>query len=408
VAERKRWTVRDLRRDNRTVLLWSLFTGQPCSRQDLSAATGLSAASVSNVIRELISDGIVTEAGSVDSDGGRPRVLLQMNPDYGYMIGVDVGETRVRVEMFDPTMAVRAKAEYPLDPRCHGVGVVVDRISAGLASVLAGSGADPSAVLGAGVGVPGVVEQGDEVLVHGQTYGWDAVPLERLLRPAAGFPLYIDNGAKTMGQAELWFGAGRGVRQAVVCLIGSGLGASIISSGSTTPGTSVAAEWGHTAIQFGGRACRCGARGCLEAYVGAEAILDRYGQPLPGEDEESALAALIGSTSGRAVETLQVTAGYLGAGIAGLINLFGPERVILGGWAGLLLGERLLPDIREAARRHSLTHRFARTSIELGQLGPDAVALGAATLPLERFLSGTLPVPAAAQNGRAAGLISGM
>src|SRR5579863_8306809 len=224
------------------------------------------------------------------------------------------------------------------------------RISAGLASVLAGGGAGPSAVLGVGVGVPGVVEQGDEVLVHGQTYGWDAVPLGRLLRPAAGFPLYIDNGAKTMGQAELWFGAGRGARQAVVCLIGSGLGASIITSGSPGQGgSSVAAEWGHTVIQLGGRACRCGARGCLEAYVGAEAILDRYGQPLPGPDEESALAALIASTSARAVETLRETAAYLGAGIAGLINLFGPERVILGGWAGLLLGERLLPDIREAA-----------------------------------------------------------
>jgi predicted NBD/HSP70 family sugar kinase len=407
VAERKRWTVRDLRRDNRTVLLWSLFSGQPCSRQDLGAATGLSAASVSNVIRELISDGIVTEAGSVDSDGGRPRVLLRMNPSYGYVIGIDVGETRVRVEMFDPTMAVRAKADYPLDPREHGVGVVVDRISAGLASVLADSGADRSAVLGAGVGVPGVVEQagaeGGGVLVHGQTYGWDAVPLERLLRPAADFPLYIDNGAKTMGQAELWFGAGRGVRQAVVCLIGSGLGASVISSGSPTPGTSVAAEWGHTTIQLGGRACRCGAQGCLEAYVGAEAILDRYGLPLPGEDEESALAALIGSGSARAVETLDETAGYLGAGLASLINLLNPERVILGGWAGLLLGERLLPAIREAARRHSLTHQFAQTSIELGQLGPDAVALGAATLPLERFLSGTLGPSAAASGQRAAG-----
>ncbi|HEY2580018.1 MAG TPA: ROK family transcriptional regulator [Streptosporangiaceae bacterium] len=407
MAERKRWTVRDLRRDNRTVLLWSLFSGQPCSRQDLGAATGLSAASVSNVIRELISDGIVTEAGSVDSDGGRPRVLLRMNPSYGYVIGIDVGETRVRVEMFDPTMAVRAKADYPLDPREHGVGVVVDRISAGLASVLADSGADRSAVLGAGVGVPGVVEQagaeGGGVLVHGQTYGWDAVPLERLLRPAADFPLYIDNGAKTMGQAELWFGAGRGVRQAVVCLIGSGLGASVISSGSPTPGTSVAAEWGHTTIQLGGRACRCGAQGCLEAYVGAEAILDRYGLPLPGEDEESALAALIGSGSARAVETLDETAGYLGAGLASLINLLNPERVILGGWAGLLLGERLLPAIREAARRHSLTHQFAQTSIELGQLGPDAVALGAATLPLERFLSGTLGPSAAASGQRAAG-----
>lgn len=404
MAERKRWTVRDLRRDNRTVLLWSLFSRQPCSRQDLGAATGLSAASVSNVIRELISDGIVTEAGSVDSDGGRPRALLQMNPGYGYVIGVDVGETRVRVEMFDLTMAVRAKANYPLNPRAHGVGVVVDRISAGLASVLAEGDADPSAVLGAGVGVPGVVEQGREVLVHGQTYGWDAVPLERLLRPAVGFPLYIDNGAKTMGQAELWFGAGRGTRQAVVCLIGSGLGASVITGGSPAQGgSSVAAEWGHTTIQVGGRTCRCGARGCLEAYVGAEAILDRYGLPLPGEDEESALAALTGSSSDRATETLAETAGYLGAGLADLINLFGPERVILGGWAGLLLGERMLPAVREAARQHSLTHRFAQTTIELGQLGPDAVALGAATLPMERFLSGGLRIPASFPGRRAVG-----
>lgn len=401
MAEKKRWTVRDLRRDNRTVLLWSLFSSQPCSRQDLSEATGLSTASVSNVIRELISDGIVTEAGSVDSDGGRPRVLLRMNPSYGYVIGIDVGETRVRVELFDPTMAVRAKADYPLDPREHGVDLVVDRIAAGLASVLADGGADPSAVLGAGVGVPGVVEQGDELLVYGQTYGWDAVPLARLLRPAVDFPLYIDNGARTMGQAELWFGAGRDTRQAVVCLIGSGLGASIITGGSPGQGGSSAAiEWGHTTMMVGGRPCRCGSRGCLEAYVGAEAILDRYGLPLPGEDEESALAGLIAASTPEAAATLAETAQYLGAGIANLINLFGPERIILGGWAGLLLGERMLPAIQAAAQEHSLTHRFAQTTIELGQLGPDAVALGAATLPMERFLGGTLPP---ARTDRAAG-----
>jgi predicted NBD/HSP70 family sugar kinase len=404
VAERKRWTVRDLRRDNRSVLLWSLFLAQPCSRQDLSEATGLSAASVSNVIRELISDGIVTEAGSVDSDGGRPRVLLRMNPDYGYVIGVDVGETRVRVELYDLTMEVRAKADYPLDPNEHGVDLVVDRISAGLASVLADARVDPGAVLGAGIGVPGVVEQGSEALVHGQTYGWDAVPLERLLRPSAGFPLYIDNGAKTMGQAELWFGAGRGARQVVVCLMGSGLGASIITGGSPGPGgSSAAAEWGHTTVKVGGRSCRCGSQGCLEAYVGAEAILDRYGLPLPGDDEESSLAALIAAGDAGAAIILEETALYLGAGIANLINLFGPERIILGGWAGLLLGERMLPAIREAASRHSLTYRFAQTSIELGRLGADAVALGAATLPMERFLNGTLATRAGAPDDRAAG-----
>jgi predicted NBD/HSP70 family sugar kinase len=139
----------------------------------------------------------------------------------------------------------------------------------------------------------------------------------------------------------------------------------------------------------GGRTCRCGARGCLEAYVGAEAILDRYSEALPGADQESALTALIGLTSARATEILDETALYLGVSIGNLINLFNPERIILGGWAGLLLGERMLPAIREAAREHSLRYPFGQTSIELGRLGPDAVALGAATLPIEALLSGT-------------------
>ncbi|HEY1623431.1 MAG TPA: ROK family transcriptional regulator [Streptosporangiaceae bacterium] len=403
MEERRRSTVRDLRRDNRSVLLWTLFANQPCSRQDLSEATGLSTASVSNVIRELISDGIVIEAGSVDSDGGRPRILLEMNPGCGYVAGVDVGETRVMVELFDLTMSVRAKAEYALDPREHAVDVVVDRIAAGLASVLADGGVDRSAVLGVGVGVPGVVESGSDLLVHGQAYGWDAVPLERLMQRAIGLPLFIDNGAKTMGQAELWFGAARQTRQAVVCLMGSGLGASIITGSPGRGGSSSAVEWGHTTIELGGRPCRCGSRGCLEAYVGAEAILDRYGLAPSGVDEESALATLVSASTARATEILDETALYLGAGIANLINLFGPERIILGGWAGLLLGERILPAIREAARQHSLTHRFAQTSIELGRLGSDAVALGAATLPMERFLNGALTLRDPASGDRAVG-----
>jgi predicted NBD/HSP70 family sugar kinase len=218
-----------------------------------------------------------------------------------------------------------------------------------------------------------------------------------LLAEHIAYPLYLDNPLRACAVAELWFGAGRGAQHAVMCLIGSGVGASIIAHGSTHRGaTSSAGEWGHTTIMVGGRACRCGSRGCLEAYIGAEAILDRYGLPLPGDDQESALAGLIdlAATSPKAAEVLADTATYLGVGIANLINLFNPEQIILGGWAGLLLGERMLPAIREAAERHSLKHPFADTSIELGRLGPDAVALGAATLPIERFLNGTAPAPA--------------
>jgi predicted NBD/HSP70 family sugar kinase len=391
MRERRRWTVHDLRRDNRSVLLSSLFFEQPCSRPELSAATGLSPASVSNVVRDLIDDGIVVEAGSVDSDGGRPRTLLQLNPDHGYVIGVDVGETRVRVELFDLTLTERAKADYPLDPRQHKVGLIVEAILTGLEVVLASSGVSPAAVLGIGVGVPGIVENGPDGVVHGQTYGWESVPLGRLLRAGTSLPLHIDNDARTMGQAELWFGAGRGAQSAVVCLVGSGVGASISANGAALRGrSSSASEWGHTTVMVGGRRCRCGSLGCLEAYVGAEAILEQYGRPLPGGDQEAALAAMIelAPTSARATEILDTTALYLGTSIANLINLFNPERIILGGWAGLLLGGHMLPAIRAAARERSLRHLFAETSIELGRLGPDAVALGAATLPIEAFLSG--------------------
>jgi predicted NBD/HSP70 family sugar kinase len=392
MQHRRRGTVLDLRRENRVVVLRSLYFSRPVSRQDLSAATGLSVASVTKVVRELIDEGIVTEAGWEDSDGGRPRVLLDINPDYGYVIGVDIGETRIRVDLFDLTMTERAKAEYPLDPAEHEVDEVVRDIASGLTAVLADAGIDPAAVLGVGIGVPGIVEQGPEVLVHGQTYRWDAVPLERLLRNHTALPLRFENCAKTMGQAELWGGAGHCARNTAVVLIGSGVGASLISCCSTCQGTtSSAAEWGHTTVVLEGRRCRCGSAGCLEAYVGAEAILDRYGSPVPSaEDEESMLAALIAAadSSPAADAVLAKTAEYLGVGIGSLINLFNPERVILGGWAGLLLGGRLLPAIRESARRNSLRHLFAAASIELGQLGPEAVTFGAATLPMEDFLNG--------------------
>jgi predicted NBD/HSP70 family sugar kinase len=391
MLDRTRGTVRDLRRDTRSALLWALYFSQPRSRQELSEATGLSQASVSNVVRELLDEGIVIEAGSVDSDGGRPRVLLEMDPGYGYVIGVDIGETRIQVGLFDLAMKERAQAEYRLNPSDHDVGVVVEHILKGLNAVLTDSGIGPAAVLGVGVGIPGIVEQGPEVLVHGQTYGWEAVPLERLLRAGTELPLRFENCAKTMGQAELWFGAGQGARNAVVALVGSGVGASLISGGAIYRGaTSSAGEWGHTTIVVGGRRCRCGSAGCLEAYVGAEAILERYGRPMPGNDEESALAGLIDAagTSPLAAAILEETADYLGAGIANLINLLNPERIILSGWAGLLVGGRMLPEIQDAARRHSLRHPFAATSIELGRLGPEAAALGAATLPVERFLNG--------------------
>jgi predicted NBD/HSP70 family sugar kinase len=309
-----------------------------------------------------------------------------MNPRYGQVVGIDVGETRVSAEMFDLTMARLTRADHLLNPRHHSPAIIADHIASSMSLLMDGAGEEPAAVIGVGIGVPGSIMRDENGLsvVHAESYGWDSVPFERLLRErlGGGYPVLIENGAMALGQAELWFGSGQGTKRAVACLIGSGVGASVITNGVST-----ATEWGHTAIVAGGRPCRCGSRGCIEAYVGGEAILDRYGLPLPGDDEESALATLVTTTSQRANEVLDETATLLGIGIANLINLFTPDRVILGGWAGQLLTERILPAIRESARQHALPHKFVTTTIERGALGPDAIALGAATLPISHFLN---------------------
>ncbi|MBM9507000.1 ROK family transcriptional regulator [Actinacidiphila acididurans] len=416
MAERGKRTVRDLRRGNRASLLRHLYFEGPLSRQELGRDTGLSAGSISNVVGELIADGMVEEAGAVESDGGRPRTLLQVAPGYGYVVGVDVGETRVRVELFDLALTELASDDLPLSDSGHDVDHVVRLALEGIESVVREAGIDDREVLGVGVGVPGIVEQGDcvpgegdGVVVHGQTIGWDAVPFGRLLRAGTALPLYIDNGAKTLGQAEMWFGGGRGARNVVIALIGSGVGAAVVADGSPFHGaTSSAGEWGHTTLRVGGRTCRCGSRGCLEAYVGAEALLARWPAAPHGQSEEAGLAALLAAADQdpAATSLLAEAAEYLGAGIADLINLFNPQRIVIGGWAGLLLGPRLLPTVREVAAAYALRHPCAQTSIELGRLGPDAVTVGAATLPLARFLETggervvRLPAPSPDGDGR--------
>ena len=137
MAGRNGRTVRDLRRANRTAVLQRLYFDGPLSRFELGPATGLSSGSVSNVVADLVADGLVEEAGSVDSDGGRPRTLLRVAPHSGHMIGVDVGETRVRVELFDLTLTELARTERPLERQGYDVEVIVGHIRDGIAEVLA-------------------------------------------------------------------------------------------------------------------------------------------------------------------------------------------------------------------------------------------------------------------------------
>ena len=389
-------TVRDLRKSNRSRALWQVFLNGPLTRQEVGTVAGLSPATVSNLVAALVAEGVVVEVGLEDSNGGRPRGLLQVNPAYGYVIGVDVGETAFLVELFDFGLNLRARHTSVTDMTVLDPKDAVSHIVEGIEAVIAERGVPESAILGVGVAVPGLVEHRGDAVVHGQSVGWHAVPLEAMLRNRIGLPILVDNGANTLGQAERWFGAARDTENAVIVLLGIGVGLCIVSNGEVYRGaTSSAGEWGHTTVGVGGRTCRCGAHGCLEAYVGAGAIVARYEQlkrrraaVSPGELEDR-VAAII-DAAGRdtmAAQVLDETVTYLGAGIADLVNLFNPERMVVGGWLGRALSVELLPGIRQAAGGRALRLPFSQAEIVTADLGQDAVALGAATLPIARLLT---------------------
>jgi predicted NBD/HSP70 family sugar kinase len=381
-------TTRELRRRNRSALLSRLYLQGRGSRLELVDSSGLSSSTVSNVISDLIADGVVEEAGSAESEGGRPRTVLQVRRDYGHVIGVDIGETHIEVGLFDCALNTVATATYPIAGNLEPTNVA-ELILAGIAEV----SANPVSIMGIGVGVPGAVES--DGLVHAPTFGWRGVPLAKMLADGVSAPLYVDNCARTLGQAEMWRGAGRGATRAVIALLGVGVGAALaVESDSYQGVSSTTTEWGHTVVHAGGLPCRCGSRGCLEAYIGAEGILERYlatpgSLPFLAEDTEARMRELADRAErpGPAADTLATTAEYLGIGIANLINLVTPDCVVLSGWVSLSIGHTILDAVLDATKRHSLSYLHNRTRIELGQLGPEAVALGAATLPVVHFLA---------------------
>jgi predicted NBD/HSP70 family sugar kinase len=367
------------------------------SRLEISSQTDLSPSTVTNVTSEMFDDGVLIEKGMEESLGGRPRTILDINPEYGYLVGVDLGETHVQLELFDLTRHKLATARKVITAGENSPENYVQVICERLNTLFASSGISREAILGMGVGVPGIVEHNGQVSVAAPMWDWKPVRLLEILEDELRLPVYVDNGAKAMALAESWFGAGRGVQDMVVILIGTGIGAGVITKGILYRGaTNSAGEWGHTKIELDGRSCRCGSRGCLEAYVGAPGIITTLNEisenppALPEAEQLAVLTQLVQSYKDNdplARQVFQTTAQVLGAGIANLVNLFNPELIIIGGWAGLLVGEAILDDIIRFVKKYSLPLSTTTLQIGLCQFGQDAICTGAACLVLEEFLS---------------------
>ncbi|MEU6197514.1 ROK family transcriptional regulator [Streptomyces sp. NPDC047061] len=389
-------TSRDIRTANRYEVLRHIIAESPTSRQELAAVTGLSLATVATLVGELLELRMITEVGFEDSAGGRPRGLVAVNASGGALIGVDIAETYVHVELFDLALNVLARAEEDVRPGHNRPEQVVGQVAAAVGAVVAQAGIEGARVLGVGVSVPGQVDRATGIAEYAPNWDWHDVPLLRLLSGHIAYPLYLDNPLRACAVAEQWFGAARGRGDTVVVNLGTGVGAGLALGGGLHRGVSNSAgEWGHTTLVLDGRLCHCGNHGCVETYVGAPGIMLNLREASPRspllhpEDQTATVDALArGVADGDpvAVEVVRTTARYIGAGIANLVNLLNPELVVLSSWVARRLGEPLLAEVREAVRRHALGRPFAATEIVLSPIPTDPVCLGAATFALEGAL----------------------
>ncbi len=333
-----------IREINASLVLSRLHAEPLLSRADLARRTGLSMPTVSEIVADLLGNGLVEERAVGRSAGGRPPVLLALKPDAGFVVGIKLTETRVIAVLTDLGARIVARRVTPLPST--SVEAVVEAVAATVSALRADAGS--RRVFGLGIGLAGVVDRVSGV-VRRATYfteaasgrpdfteavrgDWRDVDLAGLLAERTGLPAVVDNDVNSLAASEHWFGAGRGVADVAVVSIGRGVGLGMVLGGRLYRGAAGGAgEFGHLKVVAGGPACACGGRGCLEAVVG-ESALAAAASEVVGRTIAIDEAADLARAGHRGVAAVFADAGdTLGRAVGNLVNLLNPSLVILAG-----------------------------------------------------------------------------
>ncbi|MFJ9322705.1 ROK family transcriptional regulator [Streptomyces globisporus] len=365
------------------------------TQAEIARSTGLSAATVSNIVRELKEGGTVEVTPT--SAGGRRARSVSLSGDAGIVIGVDFGHTHLRVAVGNLAHQVLAEESEPLDvdaSSAEGFGraeVLVKRL-------IEATGIGPDKVIGVGLGVPGPIDVESGTL--GSTSilpGWTGINPSEELAGRLGVPVYVDNDANLGALGELVWGSGRGVKDLAYIKVASGVGAGLVIDGTIYRGPGgTAGEIGHITLDESGPVCRCGNRGCLETFTAARYVLPLL-QPSHGPGltmERVVQLAREGDPGCRRV--IGDVGRHIGSGVANLCNLLNPSRVVLGGSLAEA-GELVLGPIRDSVSRYAIPSAARQLSVLPGALGGRAEVLGALALVLSEMgdstlLESTLPV----------------
>jgi predicted NBD/HSP70 family sugar kinase/biotin operon repressor len=379
-------SLESLRERNRRLLLDALRRTGNASRADLARLTGLSRSTVSTLVSDLQSTGLVVEreggreSGSRVPQQGRPPTLLTLDRTAGLVLGIDFGHEIVHVAIADLSRTILAERMEAFDVD-HSAGKALDLAVKLADEVVAEADVDGERILGAGVGLSGPIDVAAGTVYAGKILpGWAGVRPEDELSARLGLRVHLDNDANLGALAEVTLGAGIGARDAIYLMVSGGVGAGLIINGELYRGTGgTAGELGHMLVDESGPICRCGNRGCLEMMAGGRAIIallrSSHGEDLT-LDEVMTLAADGDSGARRAI----ADAGrVLGRSIAAVVNAFNPELVIVGG-AVSVAGDVLLDPLQEAVNRYAIPSAAADVRITRGVLGERAEVLGALEL----------------------------
>ncbi len=366
------------------------FTAGGISRVEIARRLGLTRAAVTTIVNDLLETGIIREAEHIISPAGRPPVVLEINPSMGYVIGIDFGATHINLLLANMSAHILEEIEADFDIQAGPKAGIAeaDRL---VRELLAKAGLSISDIVAIGMGVPGpIAAEAGMVVAPPIMPGWDNFPIRKNLEALWGVPVSINNDAELGVLGEWAAGAGRGERNLAYIKVGTGIGAGLLLDGKIYRGvTGAAGEIGHLTIDENGPLCTCGNHGCLEAFAGGraialqaqEAVRNKQRTQLASIQPTESITARDVATAARrgdlvAQQILTRAGTHIGIAIAGMVNLFNPALVIIGGGVAQT-GDILLEPMRQAVQRRSLPAAARVVRITTAMLGRRSSSIGA-------------------------------
>lgn len=381
---------RDLIKEiNQFNILNTIRGAKSISRVELAQITGQSRASVTNITARLIENNLIYEKEIKNSNQrGRKRVMLAINADAAYVVGIKVSAFMISCAVADMQADIRSSVDLPVRTSNKPVEFVADLIEEGVSYCISQAGLTPDMISGIGTGIPGLINRKKGINHWTLFYQKGNVPLRELIQERFDIPVWVENDANTVTLAHQWFGHGRGIDNFLVVTIEDGVGMGIVMNGQLYTGENgMAAEFGHVVVHPHGNQCRCGKKGCIESYISNFSIVSQAADILKQDRTLLKYEQVVDAANqgNREIQKLFTRAGeVLGTGISGLIQIFSPKRIIFSG-RGVESKDLLFAPMKKQLKFLTNKEVFQNCEIVIQKFCDTDWARGAASLALQEL-----------------------